>query len=177
MKQVWATNRCILFRCVRISMRGLVRRSVRQSVCWSVGNAFVKIDEQDPEVNDASLSHFFIFHFFYNFFIFSLSSSLLPPRPSFLLVPPSSSLFLPLSKTFRIHDSPFFIDFDESIMDGRTDGPINGPMDKASYRNADASENNANLLDSFTFYSWRSRGSTSGQVLWKVMAASGQVFF
>ena len=64
------------------------------------------------------------------------SSSLLPPRPSFLLVPPtSSSLFLPrpaLSESFRIRKWPFFIDLDESVTDGRT----NGRADKASYRDA-----------------------------------------
>ena len=91
-------------------------------------------------VNDASLSHFFFFHHFYNFFIFSLSSSLFPPRRSFLLVAPSSSsLFLPrpaLSKSLRIHKRPFFIDFDESVTDGRTDQPTNQRTDKASYRDA-----------------------------------------
>ena len=59
--------------------------------------------EQDPEVNDASSSHFFIFLFFFTTFSFfhsprrsfllvaPSSSPLLPPRPSFLLVPLSSS--------------------------------------------------------------------------------------
>ena len=87
--------------------------------------------EQDPEVNDASSSHFFIFHFFTSFSFFH------SPRCSFLLVPPSSlSLFLPrpaLSKSFRIRKSPFFSDFDKSITDGPTNGPINQPTDKASY--------------------------------------------
>ena len=54
------------------------------------------------EANDASLSDFFIFYFLKNFFIFSLSSSLLPPRPSFLLVPPSSSSLLPLCPSFLL---------------------------------------------------------------------------
>ncbi len=64
------------------------------------------------------------------------SSSILPPRPSFLLVPPSStSLFLPrpaLSKSFRIRKRPVFIDLDESV----TDGPADRRTDKASYRDA-----------------------------------------
>ena len=68
------------------------------------------------------------------------SSSLLPPRCSFLLVPPSSLfLFLPRpaqSQSFRIHKRPFFIDFDESVTDGRTNGPTNRRMVKASYRDA-----------------------------------------
>ena len=61
-----------------------------------------KVVKQDPEVNDASSSHFFIFHFFTTFSFFHSprrsfllvapsSSPLLPPRPSFLLVPLSSS--------------------------------------------------------------------------------------
>ncbi len=68
------------------------------------------------------------------------SSSILPPRPSFLLVPPSStSLFLPrpaLSKSFSIRKRPVFIDLDESVTDGPTDRPTNGRTDKASYRDA-----------------------------------------
>ena len=78
---------------------------------------------RSSEANGASLSDFFIFlFFFYNFFIFSLSSLLLSPRPSFLLVPPSSSSLLPphpssprpaLSKSFTIRKIPFFIDFDK----------------------------------------------------------------
>ena len=68
----------------------LVRRSVSPSISQFAGPSVrpKHFHKQDPEVNDASSSHFFIFHFFYNFFIFSFSSSLLPPRPSFLLVPP-----------------------------------------------------------------------------------------
>ena len=53
------------------------------------------------------------------------SSSLLPPRHSFLLVTPSSSsLFFPrpaLSKSIRIRKSPFYINFDESITNRPTD--------------------------------------------------------
>ena len=71
-------------------------------------------------VHDASSNHFFIF---------SLYPSLLSPRRSFLIVPPSSlPLFLPspaLSKSFRIRESLFFIDFDESITDRPTDQPTN----------------------------------------------------
>ena len=59
---------------------------------------------QDPEVNDASSSHFFIFFTTFSFlhsprcsFLLVAPSSLflLPPCPSFLLLPPSSSSFLP----------------------------------------------------------------------------------
>ena len=66
------------------------------------------------------------------------SPSLLPPRSSFLLVTPHPSFFpFPaLSNSFTIRKGPFFIDFDESITDQRTDGPT----DKASYRDADASK-------------------------------------
>ena len=56
--------------------------------------------KQDPEVNDASSGHFFIFRFFSTFHFFSLSSSLLPPRRSFLLAPPSSSSLLPPCSSF-----------------------------------------------------------------------------
>ena len=60
-------------------------------------------------------------------------ASLLPPCPSFLLVPASpSTLFFPhpaLSKSFRIHKSPFFIDFDESITNQRKDQPTKQPTD------------------------------------------------
>ena len=54
------------------------------------------------------------------------SSSLLSPRPSFLLAPPSPLfLFLPrpaLSQSLKIHKRPFFIDFDESVTNQRTNG-------------------------------------------------------
>ncbi len=99
-----------------------------------------------------------LFHFF--ILVAPSSSPRLPPRPSFLLVPPSSLfLFLPrpaLSQSLRIHKRPFFIEFDESVTDGRTDqrtdgttdgrtngrtdqrteGPTDGRTDKASYRDA-----------------------------------------
>ena len=56
------------------------------------------------------------FSFFIHFTTFSFFHS---PRHSFLLVPLSFlSLFPPhqaLSKSFRIHERPFFIDFDKSI--------------------------------------------------------------
>merc|ERR1719427_1342077 len=68
------------------------------------------------------------------------SASILPPRPSFRLVPPSSTFpFLPrpaLSKSYRIRKRPVFIDLDESVTDGPTDRPTNGRTDKASYRDA-----------------------------------------
>ena len=82
---------------------------------------------------------FQLFHFF-TLLVAPSSSSLLPPRPSFLLVPPSSLfLFLPrpaLSQSLRIHKRPFFIDFDESVTNGPTDGPTDRRTDKASYRDA-----------------------------------------
>ena len=87
--------------------------------------------------NHASSSHlesFFIFLQLFHFFTLLVapsSSSLLPPRPSFLLVPLSSlSLFLPrpeLSESFRIRKRPFFTEFDESVTDRRTDGPTDRP--------------------------------------------------
>ena len=59
--------------------------------------------------------------------------SLIAPRPSFLPVPPSYMfLFLPLpalSQSLRIHKRPFFIDFDESVTDRRTDGRTDQPTD------------------------------------------------
>ncbi len=83
--------------------------------------------------------HFFIFFIFLQLFhFFTLlvapsSSPLFPPRPSFLLVPPSSLfLFLPrptLPQSLRIHKRPFFIDFDESVTDGRTDQRTDGRTD------------------------------------------------
>ena len=105
---------------------------------------FKTLVQQDPEVNDAFSSHFFIFHFFTTFSFFHSprrsfllvapsSSSLLPPRPSFLLVPPSSLfLFLPLpalSQSLRTHKRPFFIDFYESVTDRPTNQPTDGRTD------------------------------------------------
>ena len=92
-------------------------------------------EKQDPEVNDASSSHFFIFHFFfYNFSFFNSHCR------SFLLVP-HSSLFILLPRpaviqSFKIHKRPFFTEFDESVTDQRTDGRTDGRADKASYRDA-----------------------------------------
>ncbi len=70
-----------------------------------------------------TFSFFETFSFFHSprrsFLIAPSSSSLLPPRPSFVLVlPSSSSLFLPrpaLSKSFRIRNRPFFINFAGNI--------------------------------------------------------------
>ena len=83
---------------------------------------------------------FFIFSqlfYFFSLLVAPSSSSFLPHRPSFLLVSPSSSsLFFArpagpaMFKSFRIRKSPFFINFDESMMDGRTDGPTNGLTDQ-----------------------------------------------
>ena len=101
------------------------------------------------EANDASFRDFFILHLPHPSFlpIPPSSPSLLPPRPSCLLIPPSSSiLFFPhpaLSKSFGIHKSLFFLDFDKSITDQPTNQPTNRPtnglMDKAAHRDADAS--------------------------------------
>ena len=98
-------------------------------------------------VNDASLSNFFIFHFFFHFFhFFTLlvapsSLSLLPrsssllvappssllPRRSFLAVGPSSSSLLPtLFISFRICKSRYFIKFDESVTNRRTNQRTDG---------------------------------------------------
>ena len=72
-------------------------------------------------------------------FSFSLFSFFDSPRPTFLLVPPSSSsLFLPRPAQFRslkIRRS-FFIDSDESVSDQPTDQPTNRRTDKVSYRDA-----------------------------------------
>ena len=80
-----------------------------------------------------------LFHFF-TLLVAPSSSSLLPPRPSFLLVPPSSLfLFLPrpaLSQSLRFHKRPIFIEFDESVTDRPTDGRTNRRTDKAYYRDA-----------------------------------------
>ena len=55
--------------------------------------------------------------------------------PSFIFVPPSfSSLFFPrpaLSKSFRIGKSPFFINFDESIVRVRYWSVAYGPLMRA----------------------------------------------
>ena len=114
--------------------------------------------KQDPEVNDASSSHFFIFHFFTTFSFFHsphrsflhvapFSASILPPRPSFLLVPPSSSALLPARPSLFLVQH--CINYSESVKghfssiltkalrtNQRTDQPTNGRMNKASYRDA-----------------------------------------
>ena len=87
-------------------------------------------------LEDASLALWALFHSPRPSFlpILPSSPSLLPPRLSFLLISPSSSsLFFPqpaLSKSFKIRKSPFFINFDKSITDRRTNQPTNQPMDK-----------------------------------------------
>ena len=85
--------------------------------------AFYKVT-RPSEANDASFSDFFIFHFFTTFSFFH------SPRRCFLLAPPSSLfLFLPcpaLSQLLRIHKRPFFIEFDESVTNQRTNEPTEG---------------------------------------------------
>ena len=88
---------------------------------------------------------------FNNFFIFSLSlsllpprpsflsvplssSSLFPPRPSFLLAPPSSSSLLPPRPFFSVQQCQNHLKYNFSSI--LTDGPT----DKA-YRDADTSKN------------------------------------
>ena len=95
----------------------------------------------------ATFSFFIILQLFHFFTLLvapsprrSFSSSLLPPRCSFLLVPASSlsllpprpSFFLPrpaLSQSLRIHKRPFFIKFDESVTNRGRDGRTNAPTD------------------------------------------------
>ena len=95
-----------------------------------------------------------LFHFF-TLLVTPSSSSLLPPRRSFLLAPPSSSSLLPPCSSFFLvqhclnlleslkgHFSSILtkaLPTDERT-DGRTNGPTdgrtNGRTDKASYRDA-----------------------------------------
>ena len=97
------------------------------------------------EANDASFSNFFILHF-------SLSSSLLPPCPSFLPFPPSSLSLLPPSHSLLFvplfflvqhclnHLESVKIHFSSILKKAlRTNQPTDHPMDKASYRCEDAS--------------------------------------
>ena len=63
-------------------------------------NRVIEEPKTRPGGQRCVLKPLFHFSFFYNFFIFSLSSSLLPPRRSFLLVPPSSSSLLPPRPSF-----------------------------------------------------------------------------
>ena len=89
----------------------------------------------------------FHFSFFHNFFIFSLSSSLLPPRRSFLLVAPSSSSLLPPCSSFFLvqhclnHLESIKGHFSSILTkalptDQPTNGRTNQRTDKASYRDA-----------------------------------------
>ena len=102
------------------------------------------------------------FSFFSNFFIFSLSSSLVPlvppsssfpvssfllppPSSSFLLLPRSSSSLLPprpaLSKSFSIRKVHFSLILTKALRtDYPTNQPTNQPTDRASYRDTDASK-------------------------------------
>ena len=99
-----------------------------------------KIKLTRPGGQRCVLKPLFHFSFFYNFFIFSLSSSLLPPRRSFLLAPPSSSSLLTPCSSFNLFQH--CLNHLESIKghfssiltkalptDGRTDGPTDGPTD------------------------------------------------
>ena len=82
------------------------------------------------------------------FSFFSLSSSLLPPRLSFLLVSPSSSSLLPPGPSFFLiqhcpnHLASVKVHFSSILTKALpTNGPTNRPTDKTSYRDADASKN------------------------------------
>ena len=110
-------------------------------------------------VNDASSSHVFIFTFFPFFLFFLPSSSLLPPRCSFLVVAPSSKSLFPHCYPFLLvapsslallplrHSFLCFISFSNIISstltkalhtdkqmgertDGRTDGRTDHRMDR-----------------------------------------------
>ena len=77
-----------------------IYRRCNQTTLYRKAAYYKKEKKQDPEVNDASSSHFSIFHFLQLFHFFTLfdapsSSSLLPPHPSLLFFPPSSSSLLP----------------------------------------------------------------------------------
>ena len=111
---------------------------------WDLYGADVDINTRDSNktevVNDASYSHFFIFQFFlqhfhfFTLFVAPSSSSLLPPCPSFLHLPASSSsLFLfrlAVYKSFRIRKNHFSLILIKTL---QTDGRTNGWTDKASY--------------------------------------------
>ena len=104
------------------------------------------------------LATFSFFNFFNNFFIFSLSSSFLPPHPSFLLVPPSSSSLFPPCPSFLLiplflvhyclnHLESVKVHFSSILTDRRTKRPTDKPTDKACCRDADASKNRKFLKD------------------------------
>ena len=84
--------------------------------------------QQDRRGQWCVLEPLFSFSFFLQLFHFFI-----------LLVPPSSSLFLPrpaLSKSLRICKRPFFIDFDKSVTNGQINQRTDQPTDKASNRDA-----------------------------------------
>ena len=62
---------------------------IHRRVVGSVRKKDNEDEKQDPEVNDASSSHFFIFHFFttFSFFHSPSSSPLIPPSSLFLFLP------------------------------------------------------------------------------------------
>ena len=142
-----------------ISIRGSVHPFVGWSVCWSVRHAFVENKENHyfrasncmtrytrqiacnhiiiqpfKHHEDASLA---LWALFYNFFIFSLSSSLLL-RLSFLLIPlSSSSLLPPPSSVFLLQhclNRLKSLKDQSSSLDRQTDEPTDGRTNKPSYR-------------------------------------------
>ena len=92
--------------------------------------ATIRKGTRPSEANDASFSDFFIIQFCSNSFIFSLSSSLLTPRPSFFLV----QHCLNHLESVKGHFSAILT---KALP---TDRPTDQPTDKASYRDADASK-------------------------------------
>ena len=122
----------------------------------------IQIKKTRPgEANDASFSNFFcIFKATFSYFHSHCPSfqpvppstppsslSLLPPHPSFLLVPPSSSSLLPpcpsifLVQRYLNHSESIKVHFSSILSKALpTDRRTNQPMDKASYRDADASQ-------------------------------------
>ena len=77
------------------------------------------------------LATFSFFIFFNKFFIFSLPSSLLPTRPSFLLIPPSFWSLLPPCKHCQNHLESVKAHFSSILTKAlRTDGPTDRPTDR-----------------------------------------------
>ena len=135
-----------------------MRLRCRQCVC-DIANALAITYSSDilntlSRPSDASYSDFSFFHFFKHFFYFytlpvtpsspSLhppvppsSPFFLPPRPSFLLVPPCSSFFLVRHclnhlESIKGHFSSIFTKALRTNQ--RTNGPTDRRTDKTSYR-------------------------------------------